>query len=762
MYTVNPLPSSLLNYIFDFGNLKNKDEEKYIYNIIEKGFKDLITNNDLRIKMVNLAKNSIFASQNFIRKKYEISAVSLREIRRFILLFKWFNKFLRNINIYKHTINEETLNIYSINLGIYLCYFIRLFQKDLRKQFCEEMKKYFGDNYDFEKIPKKLQTEISNNIDFEKGIALNQSLLENLFCLFICIINKIPLFIVGKPGCSKSLSVLSILKCMNGKDSTKTFFKSQPKVRTFKYQGSLISTSEGIKEVFNNARKGLNLDEKDQIIPLIFFEEMGLAEISENNPLKVIHSELEYDEQRIKVAFVGISNWSLDASKMNRGIYLSIPELEQNDLINTALSICDSYSNNIKEKYQDCITSLAKTYFEYRNFRNSENNKKKINFHGSRDFYYLIKYVSREYYQKIEIKEKKIDENQKVKILLEGIERNFGGLDDSIIKFKDIFQKNYKSNIKNNYNALENIEKNLKDEESRYLLVICKTSLSKFLIEYILKKEKKNNFHFLLEGHFIKKSSQEYYIAKILNKIQAYMNTETVLIMKNMELIYPSLYELFNQSFTKQGTKKKVRIALGNSFNPDLIVNDKFKIIIIVDPEEIEKQDPPFLNRFEKHIISFDSLLNKELKQESEKIGKIINSLINDNNIKINLNSQLINCDKEEICSYLYYYYENKIINDSKINFYQNIEKVEQNDNYIYGFLLKVVPLFSQDIITYISNFGNFKNKYDKYYNQITKIYNDNFFPNLKTYLENISKNKHIIYTFSDILSLFLIIIKFI
>ena len=231
------------------------------------------------------------------------------------------------------------------------------------------------------------------------------------------------------------------------------------------------------------------------------------------------------------------------------------------------------------------------------------------------------------------------------------------------------------------------------------------------------------------------------------------MNTETVLIMKNMELIYPSLYELFNQSFTKQGTKKKVRIALGNSFNPDLIVNDKFKIIIIVDPEEIEKQDPPFLNRFEKHIISFDSLLNKELKQESENIEKIINSLINDNNIKINLNSQLINCDKEEICSYLYYYYENKIINDSKINFYQNIEKVEQNDNYIYGFLLKVVPLFSQDIITYISNFGNFKNKYDKYYNQITKIYNDNFFPNLKTYLENISKNKHIIYTFSDILS---------
>ena len=53
---------------------------------------------------------------------------------------------------------------------------------------------------------------------------------------------------------------------------------------------------------------------------------MGLAEIAKSNPLKVIHSQLEYDENKDKVAFVGIciSNWVLDAYKMNRGIYLSI------------------------------------------------------------------------------------------------------------------------------------------------------------------------------------------------------------------------------------------------------------------------------------------------------------------------------------------------------------------------------------------------------------------------------------------------------
>ncbi len=48
---------------------------------------------------------------------------------------------------------------------------------------------------------------------------------------------------------------------------------------------------------------------------------------SPNNPLKVLHSELEYDlnDENNQISFVGISNWKLDEAKMNRGIYLSIP-----------------------------------------------------------------------------------------------------------------------------------------------------------------------------------------------------------------------------------------------------------------------------------------------------------------------------------------------------------------------------------------------------------------------------------------------------
>ena len=70
---------------------------------------------------------------------------------------------------------------------------------------------------------------------------------------------------------------------------------------------------------------------------------MGLTEISPNNLLKVIHSQLEYDENEDKVAFVGISNWSLDTSKMNRTVFLSLPEPDEDDLKETAITISEEF-----------------------------------------------------------------------------------------------------------------------------------------------------------------------------------------------------------------------------------------------------------------------------------------------------------------------------------------------------------------------------------------------------------------------------------
>jgi hypothetical protein len=39
------------------------------------------------------------------------------------------------------------------------------------------------------------------------GIAINKALKENIFAVIPCLANKIPIFICGKPGCSKSLAI---------------------------------------------------------------------------------------------------------------------------------------------------------------------------------------------------------------------------------------------------------------------------------------------------------------------------------------------------------------------------------------------------------------------------------------------------------------------------------------------------------------------------------------------------------------------------
>ena len=72
-------------------------------------------------------------------------------------------------------------------------------------------------------------------------------------------------------------------------------------------------------------------------------------------------------------------------------------------------------------------------------------------------------------------------------------------------------------------------------------------------------------------------------------EIQLNLENGDVLVLKNMENIYPSLYNLFNQNFTMLGGKKFARIAFAN-FQSYSVVNDDFRAILIVDEEQI-KQD---------------------------------------------------------------------------------------------------------------------------------------------------------------------------
>ena len=137
-----------------------------------------------------------------MRENYGVASVSLREIRRFNIFFDFFVDYLKNKSIYKNNYQKTyDLLLSTLNLTLFLCYYLRIAEKNIRQELNNKLSEFFPDK-EFLIIPNKEMTYISEQfiIDTEKGIALNRSLKENLFTSFVCIVNRIPLIIVGKPG----------------------------------------------------------------------------------------------------------------------------------------------------------------------------------------------------------------------------------------------------------------------------------------------------------------------------------------------------------------------------------------------------------------------------------------------------------------------------------------------------------------------------------------------------------------------------------
>ena len=765
VYTVNPLPHSLLHFVIDFGHLKEEDEEKYIERMIEGPMNKIFNLNEENLPIENLktikkqAKEMIIAAQNFIRNEYDISSVSLREIRRFIIFYEFYYHYLKKkkkkllhlirkqieakeISVDYSNLNELEFQLYSINLAIYICYYLRISDRDLRKNFVKEINEIFIFK-DFLKLPQLEEKFIADNIQIDKGIAKNKALLENVFSIFSAINTKIPIFIVGKPGCSKSLSVQLINKSMKGKSSSNDLFKELPNLLTYSFQGSLSSTSEGVLAVFKKANDSI-VNLKDQIkdnIVMIFFDEMGLAEYSPNNPLKVIHSKLEYDEIETnkKVAFVGISNWALDASKMNRGIHISISDPNQEDNIQTALAIADSYDQTLRIDYNQFFSNLALIYYQYKQYLKKYHGKDgKEDFHGNRDFYYFIKYASSKLL--FLLNEKKYEKDFSLsKIGNEGIERNFSGIfysyenKTSTEIVKEFYNKLYpNNNVSKSYNIIQRIKENNEDKNSRYLLLISKASQSCYLLSSISQKD---NYTFFIGSQFDEDIKSEEYQLKIINKIKIYMEEGGTIVLKNLESVYPALYELFNQNFTVMCNKSFTRISIGSSLNIFTYVNDKFKCIVNVDIDKIDKQEAPFLNRFEKHIVTYENLLNEELIYKSKEIKKIIDDVISfsKNNKRLNYNFEnlMINCELEEIQGIIYN---------------ANKKGINETKDLLKEVLKKVGPVLPQDVVIPLLFNESFENK-----NLILEYYKEYEHTNLSKYLQNLSSKKHVVYTFSKI-----------
>jgi hypothetical protein len=84
MYTVNPLPDNIIEYVWDFGALSEIDYRKYITNMLIRS----------QIENIEMITNMIIACHSYFAANEDISSVSLRDVSRFIILQNWFKKSL--------------------------------------------------------------------------------------------------------------------------------------------------------------------------------------------------------------------------------------------------------------------------------------------------------------------------------------------------------------------------------------------------------------------------------------------------------------------------------------------------------------------------------------------------------------------------------------------------------------------------------------------------------------------------------------------
>ena len=632
VYRVHPLPETMIDFVWDYGSLNTTDERAYIGRMVEG-----ITGNANKL-LVEL----LCTSQEYIREIENTRyCVSLRDAHRCIILVKWFKDTLqkrkdlplssfKDSQKYHRAARKLPPQIRSFVLALAHCYQTRLTSAASRKHYRDKMASCVQKHNDsfhagsFEDIVRAEQEDYLFRMELPQGTAKNAALRENVFVMLVCILNRIPVFVVGKPGCSKSLSMQIIRSNLRGKDAKDLFLKTLPQLYVVSHQGSESSTSDGILKVFEKAKKYREHNKTSDVLPVVLLDEIGLAEISKYNPLKVLHSLLEPGNNSFPdVAVVGISNWALDAAKMNRAIHLSRPEPDVKDLFETGISLREAnmdadaigmlhtrtgtYPDNKQLRY------IAVVYHKY------QGSQQYPNFHGLRDYYSLIKCLSSG------PKDDTLQTTENTKKIQHALQRNFGGTPKDVKNFQSLFQEGLQIAETCNFSTTELIYDNLHDKLARHLMIITNGDSAIGILDQTLQSLQKEKI--TIFGSKFQEDLSEEYNYRVLSRIILCMERDCVLILRDLESIYGSLYDMLNQNYTVVGGKKNCRIALGAFSNPMCQVHDGFRCIVLIDQRRIDFTDPPFLNRFEKQLLRFSDVLNEEQREIISALDKWVKDI---------------------------------------------------------------------------------------------------------------------------------------
>uniref|UniRef100_A0A8C5RBG0 RING-type E3 ubiquitin transferase n=1 Tax=Leptobrachium leishanense TaxID=445787 RepID=A0A8C5RBG0_9ANUR len=625
VYRVHALPPSMMSLVWDFGQLNDETEKKYIQQIVLRMARDLKLTADDDIQLLT---SVLSASQSYMRKRNdECSFVSLRDVERCMEVFRWFyshcNLLLGNQQKLLHTnANFKNVTHWCLVLAAGVCYHASLEDKvSYRDNICHLFPEPYKNPDMILHDITKMQDLFLSGLRIGENIARNHALKENVFMMVICIELKIPLFLVGKPGSSKSLAKTIVADAMQGQAAHTELYKFLKQIHLVSFQCSPHSTPEGIIGTFKQCarfQEGKNLEE---YVSVVVLDEIGLAEDSSKMPLKTLHPLLEdgcIEEKPLahqKVGFIGISNWALDPAKMNRGLFVSRGDPNIEELTESAKGICSS-DQLVFQKVDTHFQHFANAYQEI-----CAGQKEQNKFFGLRDFYSLIKMV----FALVKLSLTAPTDHQ----IAHAVLRNFSGKDeiDALRYFMPNHEETrFRETIQTKDLVMENVKSKTDKNECRYLLILTKNYAALQILQQALLKEEQHPE--IIFGSSFPKDQEYTQICRNISRIKICMETGQMVVLLNLQNLYESLYDALNQYYVYLADQKYVDLGLG-THRVKCRVHSDFRLIVIEEKDVVYEEFPiPLINRLEKHYLDINTVLSKAQKAVVSDLEKWVTDFI--------------------------------------------------------------------------------------------------------------------------------------
>ena len=352
--------------------------------------------------------------------------MSLRDLVQCVDLYVYFHKhpefFVRDMTASTSSVERrrQWLHYNALVLATAVAYFYRLpaaYRGEFERRY--PIRAIGGPWRAYGGLVAEAARQLYADTEVPSGVAPTAALLENLLCTVVCIDARVPLVIVGPPGCSKTLSFKIAVDNMKGAQSAHAAYRGLGHAHPFRYQCSPASTDAEVAGVFRSAAAeqrmhDANPDQGRQRC-VVLLDEAGLPD-ERRSPLKVLHYALDHPQ----VSAVLLSNTPLDAAKTSRMAMVVQSRPGAADLRELAWgSICGcDASGNVRreaalgaipyaeaERIKGAVEALCAAYEELTGSGSSGESKGEgwakyapvPDYFHLRDFVYMLRYIGREH-----------------------------------------------------------------------------------------------------------------------------------------------------------------------------------------------------------------------------------------------------------------------------------------------------------------------------------------------------------------------------